>query len=127
LDFALQIGGHETIVEVRGEAPLVDLTTNHTMTNVTEDMINNAPHGLSFQSMIQFAPMARRTSCQFVHRWLPRGNGGPLPGSSGNGGAGLPNWRCSDSESAYLVEGRTPNISGGYSSANAFEFIQKFK
>ena len=130
LDFALQIGGHETIVEVRGEAPLVDLTTNHTMTNVTEDMINNAPHDLSFQSMIQFAPMARDEPLASLYTdGSPNGGtGGSLPGSSGNGGAvGYSIGGAADSESAYLVEGQdTENISGGYSSANVpFEFIQE--
>src|SRR5262249_44471906 len=59
VDFVLQVGGTETIVEVSGEAPLVDATTNTNQTNLTEDVILNAPHGYSFQSMIQFAPMAR--------------------------------------------------------------------
>jgi hypothetical protein len=127
VDFALAVGGHETIVEVSGEAPAIDVTSNHTMTNVTEDMINNAPHGYSFQSMIQFAPMARDEPLA-GGQMVGGGTGGGLPGSSGNGGAvGYSIGGAADSESAYLVEGQdTENISGGYSNANVpFEFIQE--
>jgi hypothetical protein len=130
VDFALTVGSRETVVEVSGAAPLVDVTTNHTMTNVTQDMINNAPHGLSFQSMIQFAPMARNEplASYYVDGSPNGGSGGALPGSSGNGvGVGYSIGGAADSESAYLVEGQdTENISGGYSSANVpFEFIQE--
>src|SRR5713226_3077351 len=97
------------------------------MTNLTEDMINNAPHGLSFQSMIQFAPMARDEPLA-GGQMVGGGYGGGLPGSSGNGGAvGYSIGGAADSESSYLVEGQdTENISGGYSNANVpFEFIQE--
>jgi len=86
LDFMLQVGNISTVVEVSAAAPLVDVTTNHTMTNVTEDMIHNAPHGLSFQSMIQFAPMARDEPLA-GGQVVGGGYGGGLPGSSGNGAA----------------------------------------
>ena len=43
-------------IEVTGAAPQIDTTTNVTTTNVTEDVIQNIPHGRSFQSVIQFAP-----------------------------------------------------------------------
>ena len=127
VDFTLAVGQSTTVVEVSGEAPLVDVTANHTMTNVTEDMINNAPHGLSFQSMIQFAPMARDEPLA-GGQVVGGGYGGGLPGSSGNGsGVGYSIGGAADSESAYLVEGQdTENISGGYSNADVpFEFIQE--
>jgi hypothetical protein len=127
VDFKLAVGQSTTVVEVTGEAPLVDVTTNHTMTNVTEDMINNAPHGLSFQSMIQFAPMARDEPLA-GGQVVGGGYGGSLPGSSGNGASvGYSIGGAADSESSYLVEGQdTENISGGYSNANVpFEFIQE--
>src|SRR6267154_3660016 len=36
IDFSLQVGKTETIVEVSGEAPLVDVTSNTNQTNITE-------------------------------------------------------------------------------------------
>src|SRR5207245_8309272 len=80
--------------------------------------------------MIQFAPMARDEPLASLYTdGSPNGgNGGSLPGSSGNGGAvGYSIGGAADSESSYLVEGQdTENISGGYSNANVpFEFIQE--
>ena len=127
IDFALQVGKTSTVVEVSGAAPLVDTTTNTNQTNITADIINNAPHDTSFQSMIQFAPMARNEPLA-GGQMVGGGTGGGLPGSSGNGGAvGYSIGGAADSESAYLVEGQdTENISGGYSNANVpFEFIQE--
>jgi hypothetical protein len=128
VDFALEVGKTSETVEVSGTAPLVDTSTNINQTNLTEDMITNAPHGYSFQSMIQFAPMAR--SEPLAGNQLIGGGtgGGALPGSSGNGGAvGYSIGGAADSESSYLVDGiDTENISGGYSSANVpYEFIQE--
>jgi hypothetical protein len=128
LDIALAVGAESTVVEVSGGAPLVDVTTNTNQTNVTEDMIDNAPHGLSFQSMIQFAPMARNEPLAGSQLIAGGTGGGALPGSSGNGGAvGFSIGGAADSESSYLVEGQdTENISGGASNANVpFEFIQE--
>src|SRR5712692_707838 len=127
VDIALAVGVESTVVEVSGTAPAIDVTSNHTMTNVTEDIVNNIPHGYSFQSMIQFAPMARDEPLA-GGQMVGGGTGGGLPGSSGNGGAvGYSIGGAADSESAYLVEGQdTENISGGYSNANVpFEFIQE--
>ncbi len=56
------------------------------------------------------------------------GNGGALPGSSGNGySAGFMVGGAADSESSYLVEGQdTEDISGGASRAQVpFDFIQE--
>lgn len=130
VDFALQVGKTESVVEVSGEAPLVDVTTNHTQTTVSEDMINNAPHGYSFQSVIQYAPMARNEplSALYVNGNSVGGTGGDLPGSSGSGAAaGYSIGGAADTETTYLVEGQdTENISAGYSSANVpFDFIQE--
>ena len=61
---SLQVGKTETIVEVSGETPAIDVTTNHTMTNITQDVIEDVPHGRSFQSVIQFAPSARNEPLQ---------------------------------------------------------------
>lgn len=127
VDVALQVGKTETVVEVSGEAPLVDVTTNTNQTNVTEDVINNGPHGYSFQSMIQFAPMARSEPLA-GGQMMGGGTGGGLPGSSGNGGdVGYSIGGAADSESSYLIEGQdTENVSGGYSNANVpYQFIQE--
>src|SRR6267378_3467167 len=59
VDFTLEVGRSETIVEVSGAAPQIDVTTNVTTTNVTQDVIEAIPHGRTFQSVIQFAPSAR--------------------------------------------------------------------
>src|SRR5580704_5803345 len=70
LDLKLEVGTSETVVEVSGAAPVIDVTTTRNMTNITEDVISDVPHGRSFQSVIQFAPMARNE---------------PLEGAQGNG------------------------------------------
>ena len=54
-----RVGGSETVVEVSGAAVQIDTTTETTQTNITEDVVQNVPHGRSFQSVIQFAPSAR--------------------------------------------------------------------
>ena len=59
LDLQLQVGASSTVVEVTGEAPLIDTTTSRTITNITPDVVAEVPHGVSFQSVIQFAPSAR--------------------------------------------------------------------
>ena len=128
MDFALEVGKTSTVVEVSGEAPLVDATTNTNQTNLTADVIQNAPHGYSFQSMIQFAPMARSEPLAGSQLISGGTGGGSLPGSSGNGGAvGYSIGGAADSESTYLIEGQdTENVSGGYSNANVpYEFIQE--
>ena len=94
-------------------------------------MIQNIPHGRSFQSVIQFAPAARNE---------------PLMGNNSAGGFGAtgPAVRHqaarrtaadfgfsvaggSDSENSYLVEGQeTANLIGGYSHTSVpFDFIQE--
>jgi hypothetical protein len=124
VDIALEVGTSSTIVEVSAASPVIDTTRTENLTNVTNDVIANIPHGLSFQSVIQFAPMARNEPLA----GSPGGTGGSLPGSSGNGlGFGFSIGGASDSESSYLVEGQdTENNSGGYSKANVpFQFIQE--
>src|ERR1019366_7683668 len=48
LDLPMQVGGTGTVVEVTEEAPLIDVTTTRTMTNITQDVLNDVPHGRSF-------------------------------------------------------------------------------
>jgi len=124
VDITLEVGTAAEVVEVSGQAPVVDVTTSTNQTNVTKDVLDNTPHGYSFQSVIQFAPMARDEPLGGA----AGGTGGALPGSSGNGfSVGFSIGGAADSESQYLVEGQdTEDISGGASRANVpFDFIQE--
>ena len=59
IDLTLEVGASAEVVEVTSSTPVIDVTTNTNQTNVTKDVIDNAPYGYSFQSVIQYAPMAR--------------------------------------------------------------------
>lgn len=132
VDVALQVGSEQTTVEVSAAAPLIDLTTETTQTNITSDIIKDVPHGRSFQSVIQFAPSARNEplmggtgSPQTVGG---TGTGGQSPGNGSNGQAfGFSVAGGADSENSYLVEGQeTADSIGGFSHSNVpFEFIQE--
>jgi hypothetical protein len=124
IDITLEVGTAAEVIEVSGQAPVVDVTSSTNQTNLTSEVLDNTPHGISFQSVIQFAPMARNEPLAGAMG----GTGGGLPGSSGNGlGHGFSIGGAADSESSYLVEGQdTENNSGGYSKANVpFDFIQE--
>jgi hypothetical protein len=130
VDLTLEVGAAAEVVEVSGAAPVIDVTTNTNQTNLTQDVLENAPHGYSFQSVIQFAPMARAEPLagSTMNGQPVGGTGAGLPGSSGNGqGSGFSIGGAADSESGYLVEGQdTESNSGGYSKANVpFPFIQE--
>src|ERR1700740_2364003 len=129
-DVVLEVGIASEVIEVTSAAPVIDVTTTQNLTNVSNDVIANIPHGLSFQSVIQFAPMARSEPLAgaSINGMGSGGTGGSLPGSSGNGQTfGFSIGGAADSESNYLVEGQnTENNSGGYSKANVpFQFIQE--
>jgi outer membrane receptor protein involved in Fe transport len=127
INFSLELGKTQTIVEVSGEAPAIDVTTNHTMTNITQQVIEDTPHGRSFQSVIQFAPSARNEPLE-GNNIGSNGTGGAPPGSSTNGQPyGFSVAGASDAENSYLVEGQeTANLIGGYSHTNVpFDFIQE--
>jgi len=128
LDLTLSVGAAGTVVEVTGEAPAIDVTTNTNQTNLTSETLNDTPHGYSFQSVIQYAPMARNEPLAGGSAGMTGNSGGSLPGSAGNGLAvGFSVGGGADSENSYLVEGQdTENISGGASNANVpFQFIQE--
>ena len=133
-DVVLEIGSASTTVEVSGEAPQIDVTTQHTLTNVTEDVIKQVPHGYSFQSVIQFAPGARNEPLAGgrvgPNAAAGTGTGGDSPGSGSNGsGFGYSIGGGADSENAYLVEGQeTADAIGGFSHTNVpFSFIQELQ
>src|SRR6266480_4673017 len=119
VDIALEVGTAESVVEVTSEAPVIDVTTTRTMTNVTSDVIDIIPHGRSFQSVIQFAPSARNEPLA-GNTVQSNGTGGSSPGSTTNGQAfGFSVAGGADSENSYLVEGQeTASLIGGYSHTN---------
>ncbi len=127
LDLTLAVGAAGTVVEVTGAPPQIDVTTETTQTNITEDVVNDVPHGRSFQSVIQFAPSARNEPLEGSNR-MANGSGGTSPGNGSNGSPyGFSVAGGSDSENSYLVEGQeTQNLIGGYSHTNVpFDFIQE--
>ena len=134
VNIALELGPTSTIVEVTGVTPIIDLTTQHTLTNVTSDVIEDVPHGYSFQSVIQFAPGARNEPLAGgmvgPNAAGGTGTGGQSAGSGTNGGAfGFSVGGGADSENAYLVEGQeTADAIGGFSHTNVpFSFIQEMQ
>jgi len=127
VDLALEVGAASEIVEVTSAPPLIDVTTNVTQTNVTEDVIANIPHGRSFQSVIQFAPAARNEPLM-GNSTISNGSGSIAPGNGSNGGDhGFSVAGGSDSENSYLVEGQeTADLAGGFSHTQVpFDFIQE--
>jgi hypothetical protein len=128
VDISMEVGATAEVVEVTSAAPVIDVTTNTNQTNLTTETLNETPHGYSFQSVIQYAPMARNEPLAGGSAGMTGNSGGSLPGSSGNGlSNGFSIGGAADSESTYLVEGQdTENISGGASNANVpFQFIQE--
>jgi hypothetical protein len=128
VDITMEVGATAEVVEVTSAAPVIDVTTNTNQTNLTSEALQEQPHGYSFQSVIQYAPMARNEPLAGGSAGMTGNAGGSLPGSAGNGlGNGFSIGGAADSESTYLVEGQdTENISGGASNANVpFQFIQE--
>jgi hypothetical protein len=133
LDLTLAVGAAGTVVEVSGAAPVIDVTTETTQTNITSDVLKDVPlEGRSFQSVIQFAPSARNEplagSKGSPQMSMGSGTGGQSPGGGGNGGGfGYSVAGGADSENSYLVEGQeTADSIGGFSHTNVpFDFIQE--
>jgi len=126
IDLTMTVGAAGTVVEVSGAAPIIDVTTETTQTNITQDVVQDVPHGRSFQSVIQFAPSARNEPLE--GSTTTNGTGGNAPGSTTNGSDhGFSIAGGSDAENSYLVEGQeTANLIGGYSHTNVpFDFIQE--
>jgi len=127
VNLSLNVGTVSTVVEVKTEGPMIDTTTNTTLTNIPEDVLQDVPHGTSFQSVIQFAPAARNEPLE-GSSVLSNGSGSASPGNGSNGGGfGFSIGGGADSENSYLVEGQeTANIIGGYSHTNVpMDFIQE--
>jgi hypothetical protein len=127
VDLTLNVGAVKTVVEVNTEGPLIDTTTTTTLTNISENTLQDIPHGTSFQSVIQFAPEARNEPLM-GNTASGNGTGGTSPGNGSNGGGiGFSIGGGSDSENSYLVEGQeTADLIGGYSHTNVpMDFIQE--
>ncbi len=126
MDVTLQVGSTSETVEVSGAAPIVDVTQSKVQTVLSQDVIQDIPKGLSFQSVIQFAPGARNEPLQ-----APTGGNAITPGFSNHQGTNQGNGYqvngASNTESSYLVEGmETASAFDGASSANVpMEFIQE--
>lgn len=129
VNVGLKVSSTTNVVEVTAQAPIIDTATVTTHTNITEDVVQNVPHGLSFQSAIQFAPAARDEPLEGMSQFsIGNGNGATSPGSGSSGNAvGFSIAGGSDSENSYLVEGQeTANTIGGYSHTNVpFDFIDQ--
>lgn len=131
VNLALTVGKVGVVVQVSGATPLIDATTSVTQTVVPESVLNNVPRGISFQSVIQFAPSASNEPLMGAGAGGTmggNGTGGMSPGSEANGQPyGYSIAGGSDSENSYLVEGQeTANIIGGFSHTNVpFDFIQE--
>ena len=125
IDVVLQVGMAAEVVEVSGEAPLVDVTQSKVQTNLTADVLAETPKGRSFQSVIQFAPGARYEPMQAPAATLS-GISGNRNGVQ-NAGNGYQIDGASNTENSYLVEGlETASVFDGASSANVpMEFIQE--
>src|SRR5512146_4673 len=111
IDLALQVGGTEQTVEVSSEAPVIDVTTTKTQTNITEAQLQATPQGRSFQSIVQFAPGARNEPLQGLY--------------SGTYGVSIDG--AAQNESSYLIEGQDTSsaVTGTYAANTPFEFIQE--
>ena len=107
----LKIGAVTSVVEVSTEGPMIDPTTTTTVTSIPEQVLQDIPHGTSYQSVIQFAPAARNEPLEGSGA-LSNGSGSTSPGNGSNGGAyGFSIGGGSDSENSYLVEGQeTANV-----------------
>jgi Carboxypeptidase regulatory-like domain/TonB-dependent Receptor Plug Domain len=114
LDISLEVGAITQIVEVTGQAPIVDVTTSKVAVAIEQEDIDNLPKGRSYQSVISLAPGARQEPLQSSRTDRLRQDGFQIDGAS-------------DSENTYLVEGLdTSNVeNGGIKQNVVFEFVQE--
>jgi len=105
INLALAVGAESSVVEVTTETPQIDVTQSRTQTDVSREELDYLPRGLSFQSVMAFAPGARNE---------------PLQGGFQVDGAAT-------AENSYLIEGQeTGSLVTGKSSANVpTEFLEE--
>jgi hypothetical protein len=114
LDIQLEVGQASEIVEVSGQAPLVDVTQSKVAVTIAQDQLESIPKGRSFQSVIPFAPGARQEPMQSSRTDQGRLNGFQIDGAS-------------DAENVYMSEGlnTTAIYGGGVGSNVPMEFVQE--
>jgi hypothetical protein len=113
INFDLKLGqAEQTVVEVSGEAAMIDVTQSKVQTDVTQEILLGIPKGRSFQSVIPFAPGARME---------------PLQGATNGRANGFQIDGASDSENVYLIDGiNTTNVqNGGVGKNFQQDFIQE--
>lgn len=105
INLVLSVGAESVVVDVTTATPQIDVTESRTQTVVTRDELDYVPRGLSFQSVIAFAPGARNE---------------PLQGGFQVDGAAT-------AENSYLIEGQeSGNLVTGKSTTNVpIEFISE--
>ena len=105
VNLTLSVGSEHAIVEVTAETPQIDITQSRTQTTITQDQIDYAPRGRSFESVLAFAPGARNE---------------PLQGGFQVDGAAT-------AENSYLIEGQETGslVTGKQTTSAPFEFIQE--
>ncbi len=121
IDPTLKVGAASEVVEVTGQAPLIDISQSKVQTNVTQDVLQDVPKGRSFQSVIQFAPGARSEPLQ-------GGSGGNAPTTNGSVQTlGYQIDGAANSENSYMVEGQeTASVRYGTADTNVpMEFTQE--
>ncbi len=114
IDVQLVIGAITEVVEVSGQAPIVDVTTSKASVSVTSEIFTHLPKGRSFQSLIPFAPGARQEPLQSNNVASGRTGGFQIDGAS-------------DGDNQYLVEGLdTTEIRNGGTGTNVpLEFVEE--
>lgn len=98
IDFVLKVTGRSEVVEVVGEAPVVDTKSTQTSNTISQDLLFNMPLGRFAPSLLDYAPGINE--------------GSAFGGGSGTGGGGIGN--------ALLIDGvETRDPEGG----TAWSFI----
>src|SRR6266478_2175195 len=112
IDAPLEMGTATEVVEVRAEAPAVDVTQSKVAVTVSRDELSSIPLGRSFQSVIQFAPGSRQE---------------PLQSTTANRTNGFQINGASDGENTYLIDGiNTTDLNvGGVGKNFQSDFLQE--
>jgi len=112
LDLALPVGGVTETVNVTAGTEAIDVTSSKTVTNISEERINNTPRGRSFESVLQLAPGVRSE---------------PKAGNEGVGGISVDG--ASGAENAYVIDGvEVTDVRKGQlrrADAVPFEFVRE--
>jgi len=129
--YCAEVGKTSTIVEVSGQAPQIDVTTNRH----DDEHNGRCHHGYPPREILPIShPVcslsAKRALMNEIQRGRYSGNGtggSSRAGTANGGNFGFSVAGGSDSENSYLVEGQeTANLIGGYSHTSVpFDFIDQ--